>query len=100
MVMWMQAGSKGWGMALCVSISGCSVLQPFMVTRARLGDGYRVATVQWGYTEFSGPPRSCSPLETQGNGVGLGVRQDQAWLRGLCWVGLVLSKGSAAAVEL
>lgn len=82
LALWMQAGSKGWGMALCMSISGCSVLQPFPVTRGRLEDGGRVATVQWGYTESSGPPRSCSLLETQGHGVGLGARQDQAQLRG------------------
>lgn len=95
----MQAGSKGWGLVPWVSISGCSVLQPFTVTRARLGDGDRVATLQWGCTESSGPARSCSLLETQGHGAGLGVRQDQAWLSGLCWVRLELSEGPTGAVE-
>lgn len=46
LAMWMQAGSKGWDMALWVSVCGCSVLQPFTVTRARLGNGDRVVTLQ------------------------------------------------------
>lgn len=70
-------GAEGWGMAHECLCSGCSVLWPLTVTRAKLGGGDRI-------TPFSGAaPQFLQPLREAGPWRGAGDRQDQAQLKGL-----------------